>query len=240
MRFPRALRLTIATAAAASLAPLSAAMAASGPAPSVQPRSTWYGLPTSMTLTVPPVYAGVPVTFTATLNNTVVDGSISFWANGPQYGLAPSIPVSNGKASLTWMPGATGSANWITFGASFTPNPQQGTTDAWATVAPMIVLPNRGADPITLTPSASTVVTGGTVTVTSTTGSGSTPTLTARGPCTLGAASVVTGTGIGTCVITGTTFGGGAYLAGVGTTSITVAAPPKAPAKPKPKPKPKR
>lgn len=215
------------------------ALVSAAPAEAAGRPATWYGLPTSMSLSAPQAYDAVPVTFTVTLSNTQVTGSVSFWANGPEYGLAPSVRVINGQASLTWTPGYTGPNNWITFGADFTPDPQQGTTSASATVPPTIVLANKGADIVTVAPAAASVRQGVPLAVATTTASGATPSYSVTGPCTLTTSPSVsiTGTSPGTCTISASTWGGGAYLSGSGSTSVTITAPAKPkPHKPKPKP----
>jgi hypothetical protein len=238
MRLLRPTRRTTAiTAAAAGLALLGVGLAApASTAVELAPRG-WYGLPTTMTLTTPQVYVGVPVTFTATLSNTIVDGTVTFWVNDPVYGLAPSVPVVNGKATLTWLPGYTWVKNWQVYGASFMPNPQQGTTSAAASTPPMSVLPNLGADPVTFGPTGLTLTAGTSRPFTATTASGSAVALSASGPCTLSNigtnGATVTAAGAGACAITAASNGGNGYLSSTASTTITVESPKAPPAKKK-------
>lgn len=227
-------RTAAALAVAVSTTLLGLALPAS--AQPLQPRA-WYGLPTTMTLSTPQVYDDVPVTFTATLSNTVVTGTVTFWVNDPVYGLGPSVRVANGKASLTFTPGYTWVGNWQTYGASFSPDPQQGTTSAEAASQPMSVLPNKGADPITVNPPAITVTAGTATTLTAGTASGSALAFAASGTCTVTATgagtATVSGTTPGTCAVTATSNGAGPYLGNVATVVVQVTAPAKPPQKPK-------
>lgn len=236
MRLPR--RLALAVAAFAGIALIATSAPAASAAPDLQGRA-WYGLPTTVSLTTPQVYVGVPVTFTATLSNTVVAGTATFWVNDPIYGLAPSVPVVNGKATLTWLPGFTWVKNWQVYGVSFSPNPQQGTTSAEDTNPPMSVLPNRGADPITFTPAQAPAVSGSPAPITAATGSGSGVALSVTGPCSLSGTTTngatITAISPGTCIVTAASNGGNGYVSATASTNITVTAPP-APKKPKTKP----
>lgn len=198
-------------------------------APSLSGRA-WYGLPTTMTLTTPQVYANVPVTFTATLNNTIVSGTVSFWQNEPGNGVAGLVAVVNGKASLTWTPAYAWPSNWQTFGATFFPDPQQGTTLAQASTNPMHVLPNLGQDPVTFAPLPLTVTAGRTVAFTAATASGSAVALSVTGPCTLSSvgtnsATIIAGAA-GSCTLSAASNGGGPYLASSASTTVTVSSPP--------------
>lgn len=230
-RLPRAAAAILATGLTGSLLALVAPPAS---AADLQGRG-WYGLPTTMTLTTPQVYVGVPVTFTAILSNTVVSGTVTFWVNDPVYGLAPSVPVVNGKATLTWLPGYTWIKNWQVYGASFSPNPQQGTTSAEATTPPMSVLPNLGADAITVSPAGLALTAGRSSAFTATTTSGSAVAMSVTGPCSLTGvgtnAATITASSAGTCALTMASNGGNGYLSASTTTPIPVTAP--APPKPK-------
>ena len=231
-----ALAIALPTAAAVLGAVLAAAPATAG---SLETRA-WYGLPTTMTLTTPQVYDTVPVTFTATLSNTVVTGSVTFWVNEPQYGLGPSVRVVNGKASLTFTPGTTWIRNWQTYGASFSPDPQQGTTSAEVANPPMSVLPNRGADPITVSPASMTLASGSTATITAATASGSALAFSANDGCTATATgpgtATVTASTPGTCAVTLRSNGAGPYLGNAAVVVVQVTAPVSPPKKPAKKP----
>lgn len=227
MSFPRRLSFVLAALAATAVVVVAApvATAAKG-SPAPLTGRGWYGLPTTMMISTPQVFVGVPVTFTATLSNTIVDGTVTFWVNDPIYGLAPSVPVVNGKATLTWMPGYTWIKNWQLYGASFMPNPQQGTTMAAASTPYMSVLPNRGSDPIVFGPVSSSLVPGSTLALTASTASGSAVALSISGPCSLsnlGTNSVTVTTGAaGSCVVTAVSNGGNGYVGATSSHTISV------------------
>jgi len=182
------------------------------PAAAASRPSSWYGLPTTMSITVPQVYVGVPATLTATLSNSVVTGGVQFWANDPAYGLGPIVPAANGRATFTFMPGPDGVNQWQTFGATFWPDINQGTTDATAATVTMRVLPNNGPDTLMLTPSGFTLGNGQSQAITITSASGAQNAVQSAGGCAL-TNGILTGTAAsGTCSVFASTTGTRGYL----------------------------
>lgn len=205
-------RIVAAVTAIASLTGIGLAVAP-GAVAAMSPRS-WYGLPTTMTMAVPQVYAGVPVTFTATLSNTVVTGGVQFWANDPAYGLGPIVRAANGTASFTWMPGSNGVNQWQTFGATFWPDINQGTSDATAATVTMRVLPNKGADLLTMSPTVFTLGRGLSQSIVVRSASGAIPAVIAQGGCSLTGDTLTATSPSGTCSIFASSQGANGYLPG--------------------------
>lgn len=199
--------LTAATAAAASA--LLAAPAQAEPTP-----RAWIGLPTTMTISVPQMYVGVPTTVTATITPANQTGSAAFWANYDYDGIGGSQRVTNGKVSITFVPGTTG---WQTIGVSFTPDPQQGTTQA-ATSAVVNVQPGKGPDTLTLSPAPTSLAPGAPATVTASTASGAAVRATTSGGCSYAAGQLTATSGTGTCTVTFSSPGTGPYTPSAPTT----------------------
>ena len=198
------MRIAIALTAAAAAVSLVSAPAQAEPAP-----RAWIGLPTTVTISVPQMYVGIPATVTATITPTNQTGSAAFWANYPQDGIGGSQRVTNGTASVTFTPGTTG---WQTIGVSFTPDPQQGTTQGAAS-AVVNVLPSKGADTLTLSAAPASLAPGAPVAVTATTASGAAATATTSGGCSYAAGQLSATSGTGTCTATFISPGAGAYTA---------------------------
>jgi hypothetical protein len=203
------MRMAIAFTAAAAASTLLAAPAQAQTAP-----RAWIGLPTTITISVPQMYVGVPATVTARVTPANQTGSAAFWANYEQDGIAASQRVTNGTVSVTFTPGTTG---WQTIGVSFTPDPQQGTTQA-ATSAVVNVQPGKGPDVVTLGAKPATLAPGAPATVSATTASGAAVTVATSGGCTYAAGQLTATSGTGTCTATFSSPGAGPYSPSAATT----------------------
>lgn len=200
-----ALALAIAAAASVSLAP--SASAASVP-------RAWIGQDTTITITVPQMYVGVPATVSATITPANQTGSAAFWANLGQDGIGGSQRVTDGKVSVTFTPGTTG---WQTIGVSFTPDPNQGTTQA-ATSQAVNVQPGKGADILTLSAAPTGLAPGAPAAVTATTASGTAVQTTTSSTCAYADGQLTAKAGTGTCTVTFSSPGLGAYAPSAATT----------------------
>ena len=178
---------------------------------------------------------GVPVTLTATLVPSNIQGSVGFTYNGKP--ISASIQIVNGSASMQWTPPAAGAA---VMGASYTTN---GGASGSTTDKVNIVAGPVQQDVITLTqPGWGTWAPGGqynlpngtSTTMTASTLSGSPVTLSETGPCSISGLTITVPVASGQCNIQASTPGGRGYapvtygytvLPGLGNQTATLAAP---------------
>ena len=178
---------------------------------------------------------GIPVTLTATLVPSSIQGSVGFTFNGKP--ISASIPIVNGSASMQWTPTAAGAA---VLGASYTTN-----GGASGSTVDKVNIVNGPAqqDVITLTqpgwgtwaPNGQYNLPNGTsTTMTATTLSGSPVTLSETGPCSVSGLTITVPVASGQCNIQASSPGGKGYapvtqgytvLPGLGNQTATLAAP---------------
>jgi len=178
---------------------------------------------------------GVPVTLTATLVPSTIQGSVGFTYNGKP--ISASIQIKNGTASFQWTPTAAGAA---VMGASYTTN---GGASGSTTDKVNIVAGPVQQDVITLTqpgwgtwaPNGQYNLPNGTsTTMSATTLSGSPVTLTETGPCSVSGLTITVPVATGQCNIQASSPGGKGFgpvtqgytvLPGLGNQTATLAAP---------------
>jgi hypothetical protein len=178
---------------------------------------------------------GVPVTLTATLVPSTIQGSVGFTYNGAA--ISASIPIKNGTASYQWTPTAAGAA---VMGVSYTTN---GGASGSTTDKVNIVAGPVSRDVITLTqpgwgtwaPNGQYNLPNGTsTTMTASTLSGSPVTLSETGPCSVSGLTITVPVASGQCNIQASSPGGKGYapvtqgytvLPGLGNQTATLAAP---------------
>lgn len=178
---------------------------------------------------------GVPVTLTATLVPSTIQGSVGFTYNGKP--ISASIQIKNGTASMQWTPTTAGAA---VMGASYTTN---GGASGSTTDKVNIVAGPVQQDVITLTqpgwgtwaPNGQYNLPNGTsTTMAASTLSGSPVTLTETGPCSVSGLTITVPVASGQCNIQASSPGGKGYapvtygytvLPGLGNQTATLAAP---------------
>jgi hypothetical protein len=205
---------------------------------SVSPQDVVIATPSGspITLTNPAqMTQGVPVTLTATVYPTTVQGSVGFTLNGAP--ISASVPLVNGVASFLWNPNVLGA---VTIGASYMTNGGgSGSTSNKVTVVAGPV----SNDVITLTqpgfgswaPNGTYTVTNGTtVNFTASTLSGAAVTLSETGPCQVSGLNLIVDTSNATCNLVASSPGGNGYApvkygytvsTGLGQQTATLAAP---------------
>ncbi len=155
---------------------------------------------------------GVPVTLTATLVPSTIQGSVGFTFNGQP--ISASIQIRNGSASMQWTPTVAGAA---VLGASYTTN---GGASGSTTDKVNIVNGPAQQDIITLTqPGWGTwapngqyrLPNGSSTTMTASTLSGSPVTLSETGPCSVSGLTITVPIASGQCNIQASSPGGKGY-----------------------------
>lgn len=167
----------------------------------------------NISLTAPgTMTAGIPVTLTATLVPSTIQGSVGFTFNGKP--ISASIPIVNGVATYQWIPTTPGAG---VLGANFTTN---GGASGSTTDNVTIVAAPTSQDVITLTqPGYGVWAPGGTyplgngtvVPFTATDLSGSPVVLSVTGPCTVNGTTLTVNAPAGQCNLAAKTAGGGNY-----------------------------
>ncbi len=167
----------------------------------------------TISISAPPTMTqGVPVTLTASVFPSGVQGSVGFTINGAP--ISASIPIVNGQASFVWTPNVVGQ---VTLGASYTTN--QGGSGSTSERVTVIAGP-VAKDVITLVqpgvgiwgPNASfQVPNGSTFTFQASTLSGAGVTLTETGPCQVSGLTLVVDTGNAQCNLLASSPGGNGY-----------------------------
>jgi hypothetical protein len=184
--------------------------------------------PQTVALQVPQVFhVGQPATLTAVLGTGVSAGTAAFWVDNK--GISASIPTVNGQANFVWTP-SSATVQTLSVEFSSTTGNFSGTSSQ-----PVNVLMPVVADPITVDPAGIAVwsatqpnaMTAGTsVALVATSGSGTTVVLGENGPCIING-STLTVLSAGTCTVTATSPGAGAYAPGVQNYTVTIAKAPK-------------
>jgi hypothetical protein len=182
---------------------------------SVSPQDVVIATPSGspITLTNPAqMTQGVPVTLSATVYPTTVQGSVGFTLNGAP--ISASVPLVNGVANFVWNPNVVGA---VTIGANYMTNGGgSGSTSNKVT----IVAGPVSQDVITLTqpgfgswaPNGTYTVTNGTtINFTATTLSGAAVTLSETGPCQVSGLTLVVNTSNTTCNLVANSPGGNGY-----------------------------
>ena len=155
---------------------------------------------------------GIPVTLTATLVPSNIQGSVGFTFNGKP--ISASIPIVNGSASMQWTPTVAGAA---VLGASYTTN---GGASGSTTDKVTIVSGPAQQDVITLTqPGWGSWAPGGqyrlpngtSTTMAASTLSGSPVTLSETGPCSVSGLTITVPVASGQCNIQASSPGGKGY-----------------------------
>lgn len=155
---------------------------------------------------------GVPVTLTATVAPSNVQGTVGFTLNGNP--ISAAIPIVNGVANFTWTPNVAGQ---VTLGASYTTN--QGGSGSTTDVVTISGAPAQ-SDSITLVqpgwgpwaPNGSyTLGNGSNFTFQATSLSGAPVTLSETGPCQVSGLTINVPTGSGVCNLQASTPGGNNY-----------------------------
>ena len=167
----------------------------------------------SISLTAPPTMAvGSPVTLTATVFPTTVQGTVGFTLNGSP--ISAAVPIVNGIATFQWTPNVAGQ---VTLGASYTTN--QGGSGSTTDVVTIAATPAQN-DAITLVqpgwgPWAANgsypMGNGSTFTFQASTLSGAPVTLGITGPCTVSGLTLTVNAGSGQCNMTAASPGGNGY-----------------------------
>jgi hypothetical protein len=178
---------------------------------------------------------GIPVTLTATLVPSTIQGSVGFTFNGQP--ISASIQIRNGSASFQWTPTVAGAA---VLGASYTTN---GGASGSTTDKVNIVSGPAQQDVITFTqPGWGSWAPGGqyrlpngtSTTMAASTLSGSPVTLTETGPCSVSGLTITVPVASGQCNIQASSPGGRGYapvsygytvLPTLGNQTATLAAP---------------
>lgn len=181
-----------------------------------------------VTLRMPTAYTqGTPVTITALISDPNLNGSAAFLnnTNGVVTSVSGSIPIVSSMASTSWTPTNIGN-QFITVQFSATNANTSGTDTQVIAVAPV-----GAPDPMSVSAagigvlrasSPSSAGTGQRIAITSTSGSGAAVNLAESGPCYLVGATLVTPTSPGSCVLTASSPGGGAYSPNTATFVISV------------------
>ena len=167
----------------------------------------------TISLTAPPTMTqGVPVTLTATVAPSTVQGTVGFTLNGNP--ISAAIPIVNGVANFTWTPNVAGQ---VTLGASYTTN--QGGSGSTTDVVTISGAPAQ-SDQITLVqpgwgpwaPNGSyTLGNGSNFTFQASSLSGAPVTLSETGPCQVSGLNINVPTGSGVCNLQASTPGGNGY-----------------------------
>ncbi len=155
---------------------------------------------------------GVPVTLTASVAPSNVQGTVGFTLNGNP--ISAAIPITNGTATFQWTPNVVGQ---VTLGASYTTN--QGGSGSTTDVVNIVAGPSQ-TDSITLVqpgwgpwaPNGSyTLGNGSNFTFQATSLSGAPVTLSETGPCQVGGLTINVPTGSGVCNLQASSPGGNGY-----------------------------
>lgn len=167
----------------------------------------------TISLTAPPTLTqGVPVTLTASVFPSNVQGTVGFTLNGNP--ISAAIPIVNGVANFTWTPNVAGQ---VTLGASYTTN--QGGSGSTTDVVTISGAPAQ-SDSITLVqpgwgpwaPNGSyTLGNGSNFAFQATSLSGAPVTLSETGPCQVSGLNINVPVGSGVCNLQASTPGGNGY-----------------------------
>jgi hypothetical protein len=179
--------------------------------------STVLSTPQLISLLVPPTLTyGQPVTITTRLNSTLLEGGVATWvdANGSITNLPQGSGVIAQESSAAWTPATLG--NQLVYSSFFPTNGSQtGSTVQWVSVQPApaadpmsVTVGGRG--PLTAGP-AQPVPGGARLAVAGTSGSGAPVTFVASGSCYLVGATLITASSGGTCYLSASSVGAGAY-----------------------------
>ena len=178
-------------------------------------QDTVIATPSGNTISIgaPPTFnQGTPVTLTANVYPSNVQGSVGFTINGNP--ISASIPIVNGVATFKWTPNVSGQ---VTLGASYTTT--TGGSGSTSEVITINAAPAAG-DVITLVqPGWGNWSNGGTYnmgngsnfTFQASSLSGSPVTLSETGPCAVNGLNFQVNSGSGNCVLKASTAGGNGY-----------------------------
>lgn len=164
-----------------------------------------------------------PVTLTAAITPSTATGSVTFAAGSTVLG---SAAVSGGKATLTWTPTAGGAVTLTATYRATGSSTVSGTDSVNVTVA--ATLP---ADRITIGPTGQApwppragypLRNASTVTVATSSASGAAVTLAISGPCTLTGQTIRANTGSGSCTLSASSPGRGAFGPGTQVNTMTL------------------
>jgi hypothetical protein len=182
-----------------------------------------------VTLRLPAVFTiGEPATVTAIISNPLLTGTAAFLnnINGVVTGMSGSIPVVSQAASTSWTPGTLGN-QFIIADFSATNTTVSGSSSQAISVQPAGAPDGMSVQAAGLgvlhvnTPES--VKGGQRIAITAASGSGATVNLSEGGPCLLQGATLVTPKAGGTCVLTASSPGAGAFSANTAAFVITVA-----------------
>lgn len=167
----------------------------------------------TISLSAPPTMTqGVPVTLSATVFPTSVQGTVGFTLNGAP--ISAAIPIVNGVANFTWTPNIAGQ---VTLGASYTTN--QGGSGSTTDTVTISGAPAQ-SDAITLvqpgwgpwSPNGTyTLGNGSNFAFQASTLSGAPVTLSETGPCQVSGLTITVPTGSGVCNLRASSPGGNGY-----------------------------